>query len=101
MVVSTRGNAGMLFQADTAFYFRIAGGFIDQTPVDALPVPVSALKNPGKLSEQRFLAYVHSARVGAVIVEQAWSANWMSVFGQLGLKSVAVGGVIVYRITPS
>ena len=97
VVVSERGNAGMLFQAATGFYFRIAGGFINQAPVDALPVPVASLQDPTRLKEQQFLSYVRTAHVGAVIVEQAWSEKWMSVFGQLGLKSSTVGGVIVYR----
>ncbi len=45
VVVSDRGNAGMLFQATTNFYFRIAGGFINAALSDttALPAPVAGL----------------------------------------------------------
>ena len=48
VVVSHRGNAGMLFQADTDFYFRIDGGFINASlsRVDALPLPVAAISSP-------------------------------------------------------
>jgi len=101
MVVSDRGNAGMLFQADTNFYFRIDGGFINAAfnNTTALPVPVQGLMHPTPAVERSFLAYVHRAQVGAILVEQAWSAPWMRVFAQMGLHGTRVGGMIVYRIT--
>jgi hypothetical protein len=99
VVASQRGNAGMLFQADTDFYFRLAGGFINVTlsNTSALPTPVEGLMHPTPAAEQQFRAYVRQAGVGAVLVERAWSAPWMGVFSQLGLHGTAVGGVIVYR----
>jgi hypothetical protein len=96
VVISQRGNAGILFQAYTDFYFRIAGGFFNATPVDALPQPVASLSDPTKAREQEFGAYVHAAGVGAIIVEQAWSEKWMYIFGTLGMRGVSVGGVTVY-----
>jgi hypothetical protein len=101
MVVSDRGNAGMLFQADTNFYFRIDGGFINASFNDttALPAPVRQLMHPTLAGERSFLAYVHRAQVGAILVEQAWSAPWMRVFAQMGLHGTTVGGMIVYRTT--
>jgi hypothetical protein len=100
-VVSDRGNAGMLFQADTNFYFRIDGGFINAAFNDttALPPPVQQLMHPTLAVERGFLAYVHRAQVGAILVEQAWSAPWMRVFAQMGLHGTTVGGMIVYRTT--
>ena len=61
VVVSDRGNAGMLFQAYTDFYIRLSGGFINQTltAASALPAPVAALRQPAPDSERRFLAYSH------------------------------------------
>jgi hypothetical protein len=99
VVVSDRGNAGMLFQADTDFYFRIAGGFINRSLSTAtgLPAPVEALMRPTPGRERRFRAYVHQAGVGAILVEQAWAAPWMNVFSRMGLRGTAAGGVIVYR----
>jgi hypothetical protein len=98
-VVSDRGNAGMLFQADTNFYFRIDGGFINAAfnNTTALPAPVERLMHPTPAVERRFLAYVHRARVGTILVEQAWSAPWMRIFAQMGMHGRTVGGVIVYR----
>ena len=99
VVVSHRGNAGMLFQASTGFYFKIAGGFINASlsRSDALPVPVAVLSYPTGARANAFRAYIKSAKVGAVIVEQSWSENWMYVFGKIGLKSTSVGGVTIYQ----
>lgn len=99
VVVSDRGNAGMLFQADTDFYMRIAGGFINASFTDSngLPAPVALLQHPTPARERHFRAYVHQAGVGAILVERAWAAPWMNVFGRMGLHGTLVGGVIVYR----
>ncbi len=99
MVVSDRGNAGMLFQADTNFYMRIAGGFINQSLSDprGMPRPIAVLKHPTAARERQFRAYVHQAGIGAVLVERAWAAPWMGVFSRMGLHSTHVGGVIVYE----
>ncbi|HEY2640924.1 MAG TPA: hypothetical protein VGI66_13710 [Streptosporangiaceae bacterium] len=99
VVVSDRGNAGMLFQADTSFYMRIAGGYINQSLSypRGLPPPVALLKHPTAARERQFLAYVHQAGIGAILVERSWAAPWMAVFSQMGLPSTKVGGVIVYR----
>jgi hypothetical protein len=98
VIVTHRGNAGMLFQADADFYFRIAGGFINfsLTPQDALPVEVERLSHatPARISE--FESYVRRAHIDAIIVEQAWEEPWMSIFGRIGLHGTSVGGVIIY-----
>lgn len=99
VVVSHRGNAGMLFQADTNFYMRIAGGFINRSLSNAtgLPEPVVLLRHPTPARERQFRAYVHQAGVGAILVERAWAAPWMQIFSRMGLHGTSVGGVIVYR----
>lgn len=99
VVVSDRGNAGMLFQADTNFYMRIAGGFVNRSFSDptALPVPVARLRNSTPTREQQFRAYIRQAGVGAILVERAWAAPWMDVFRLMGLHGTRVGGMIVYR----
>jgi hypothetical protein len=99
VVVSDRGNAGMLFQAYTNFYMRLSGGFINATftAPDALPAPVAALQRPTPARERNFLIYTHQVGIGAVLVEDAWAANWMSIFSRMGLDSIHVGGMTVYR----
>ena len=100
VIVTYRGNAGMLFQSDADFYFRIAGGFIDDsltTRQDALPAAVGELGHATQARIKQFKDYVHSAGIGAVIVEQAWAEPWMlTVFDRAGLHGTSVGGVTIY-----
>jgi hypothetical protein len=102
VVVSGRGNAGMLFQAYTNFYMRLAGGFINATFTDpsALPAPVAALRRPTPAREGQFLAYAREAGIGAVIVDQAWAETWMSIFSRLGMRGTSAGGITIYQIAP-
>ena len=101
VVLSHRGNAGMLFQAYTGFYFRIAGGFINASlsRPDALPYPVALLSHPTKVRVAGFEAYAKQAHIGALVVERDWSEHWMYVFGKLGMKTTTVGGVTIFRTT--
>jgi hypothetical protein len=98
VVLSHRGNAGMLFQAAAGFYFRIAGGFINASlnSVSAIPLPVALLSDANLAREEGFFSYVQSAGIGAIIVERAWSEPWMYVFTKLGMQSLTVGGVTMY-----
>jgi hypothetical protein len=100
VIVTYRGNAGLLFQADAGFYFRIAGGFINAslTPrQDALPAAVGNLSHATPDRMRLFKGYVHSAGIGAIIVEQAWAQPWMlTVFGKSGLHGTSAGGVTIY-----
>src|SRR5262249_11178707 len=100
VVVSHRGNAGMLFQAGAGFYFRIAGGFVNasMSTVDALPKPVALLTHPTRDRGKQFNTYVRAAGVGAILVEQAWAEPWTNVFSKLHLHGTSVGGVTVYPI---
>ena len=101
VIVTHRGNAGMLFQADADFYFRIAGGFINSslTRQDSLPIQVALLSHSTPARVHGFQDYVRQARIGAVIVEQAWAEPWMGVFAKIGLHGTSVGGVTVYPTT--
>ena len=98
VIVSQRGNAGMLFQAEAGFYFRIDGGFINASlsRVDALPPPVAAVSVLTPANKLGFESYIQESGVGAIIVERAWSEEWMYNFGDLGLKGITVGGVTIY-----
>ncbi len=98
VVLSHRGNAGELFQAEADFYFRLAGGFINASlnPLYGVPLPVALLSHANPARERGFFSYVHTAGIGAIIVEQTWSERWMYVFGKLGMKDTAVGGVTIY-----
>ena len=103
VILSHRGNAGMLFQAYTDFYFRIGGGFINDSLSrnDALPQEVGALSQPTGQRIQDFKNYVRKAGVGALIVENAWGEKWMYIFATLGLKSTDTGGVTIFQVNPA
>jgi len=102
VVFTARGNAGMLFQAAANFYFRIAGGYINAslTPVDAVPHQLTLVAHPSKGADRVFEAYLRSAGVGAILVEQAWEFPWIHNLNRLGLHGTSVGGVIVYPVAP-
>ncbi|HET9079929.1 MAG TPA: hypothetical protein VFO01_05375 [Trebonia sp.] len=98
-VITYRGNAAMLFQADTNFYFRIDGGYINAslTPVDATPPQVEAMNDPNPGHIRQFKSYVKKEHVGAILVERNWAQPWMlTSFARAGLHGTSVGGVIVY-----
>ena len=102
VILTGRGNAGMLFQADANFYFRIAGGYINAslTPVNALPHPVTVIVDPSKANVLTFEDYVRSAGVGAIVVEQAWAYPWSGNFAKIGMHGTSVGGVTIYPVAP-
>jgi hypothetical protein len=100
LVASYRGNAGMLFQAYSGFYFRIAGGYINESLSGTYPPPVAVLAYPATRARIRqFQEFARDSHVGAVLVEQLWAQPWMSVFGQMGMHGTSVGGVTVYQLT--
>jgi hypothetical protein len=106
VIISHRGNAGMMFQAYTGFYFNIAGGFINASlsNEDALPDQVSNLSHlPGKIGHERvaaFRSWVKREHIGAIIVERAWSEHWMYNFDANGinLPATTVGGVTIFQV---
>jgi hypothetical protein len=103
VVLSHRGNAGMMFQAYTGFYFNLDGGFINASlsSSDAIPYDVELLSHATKARVAGFEAYIKSAHVGALLVERAYSEHWMYVFGKLGMKTTTVGGMTVFQVPSS
>jgi len=103
IIVTDRGNAGMLFQAAADFYFRIAGGFINTslTPQNALPPQIMLVAQPSKAGDRKFENYIRSSGVGAIVVEQAWQDTWMRNFSTvLGMHGTSAGGVTIYPTAP-
>ena len=100
VIVTYRGNAGMLFQADADFYFRIAGGFINDsltTRQDALPAAGRSAQ-PGDPSPDKAVQGLrplggdrrHHRRAG---LGRAVDADRLR---QAGLHGTSVGGVTIY-----
>src|SRR6202035_6063042 len=100
LVISTRGNAAMLFQAETSFYMRVVGGYINMaiTPRLDLPVWVVALRHPDRSVDASFRAHLRQAHVKAILVEQALQPWWVGPLQRMGLHRQVEGGVVVYKI---
>ena len=98
LVVSEVGNAGMLWQAESNFYFRLAGGYINAviTPRTDLPAAVQNLDFATPLYVEQFRAFIKRANVGAILVQADAAPRWAGIFSRLGLQGQLVGGVLVY-----
>lgn len=103
LVLSGRGNAGMLWQAETGFYFRIAEGFINRaiTSDGVYPAAVTNLAQ-GTLTaakERAFRAYLRKAGVQTILVDRGSAQRWPAILASLGLSDTEHEGVLVYRLT--
>jgi hypothetical protein len=101
VVISNRGNAGMLWQAETGFYTRLAGGFLNTHLARGtdLPVPLADLARHGLKPQivRRFRLYITRAKVAAILVEDRMGGRWPVILQKLGLRGQATSGVILYR----
>jgi hypothetical protein len=103
VILSGRGNAGMLFQAASGFYYRIVGGYINAslTTTNAFPRPVVLLVHPSTAAIRKFDDYARSQGIGALLVEQAWEQPWMrNLSSKLHLHGTSAGGVAIYPMAP-
>jgi len=103
VVISEVGNAGMLWQAETDFYPKLAGGYISQmlTPRTDLPSAVQDLAQGTPRDIKQFRAFASEARIGAILIQASAEPKWASVFSELGLQGRLIGGVLVYPLNDS
>ncbi|MGO8957948.1 MAG: hypothetical protein ACLQFR_11340 [Streptosporangiaceae bacterium] len=99
VVISDIGNAGLLWQADSNFYIRLAGGYINAviTPRTDLPLAVQNLDFATPLYVEQFRAFIRRSDIGAILVQANAAPRWIGIFSRLGLKGELVGGVLIYR----
>jgi hypothetical protein len=98
IVVSNIGNAGMLWQAQTGFYMRIAGGFINAglSHRTDLPRQVQDLSHATPTYVAQFERFVKSHHVGAILLDADYEPQWVGIFRRVGLVGHLAGGVVVY-----
>jgi hypothetical protein len=98
VVVSGVGNAGMLWQAESDFYMRISGGYINAglNHRTDLPRPVQALSDATPDRVAQFEQFVRTDHVGAILLDTHHELKWVGIFRKAGLVGHADGGVIVY-----
>jgi hypothetical protein len=88
----------MLWQAQSDFYMRIAGGYLNQglNHGTDLPRPVQALANATPAHVARFERFVTADHVGAILVDASDKPAWVRIFRTVGLVGHTNGGVVVY-----
>jgi hypothetical protein len=98
-VVSEVGNAGMLWQAQSDFYWRVAGGYINQaiTRGSDLPDPVQDLSSATPVIVAQFEQFVRADHVGAILLQVGHEPKWVGIFHRMGLHGSRIGSVIVYK----
>jgi hypothetical protein len=98
VVVSGVRNAGMLWQAQSGYYWRLAGGFVNAfiTRRSDLPKPVQNLVRPTPADVAQFEQYVRTDHVGVILLDAAHDPRWTGIFRQMGLTGQQIGGVLVY-----
>jgi hypothetical protein len=102
LVVSNDGNAGMLWQAQSDYYMRISGGYINQgiNHGSDLPRSVEVLEYPTPGHVADFEKFAKQDHVGALLVDVSNKPvpRWTAIFPILGLVGHKVGGVVVYPL---
>jgi hypothetical protein len=90
----------MLWQADTDFWFRLAGGYINPVyPADYEHDPLfPALFRKARPDPQALRSFLTRRHIGAVIVDPAIPQRWPGALAALGLKRRSLGGIWFYRL---
>ncbi len=98
VVVSQIGNAGMLWQAQSDYYLRIDGGYINQaiTRGSDLPDAVQDLAHATPVTIAQFEKFVKADHVGAILLDARHEPLWVGIFRRIGLDGHLNGDVIVY-----
>jgi hypothetical protein len=93
-------GTGMLWQAETGMWFRLAGGFVNPVyPADYRSDPLfPALFGKVTPNPQTVRSFLVRRHVGAVIVNPATAPQWLGPLAALGLKPMSFGGILVYRV---
>jgi len=90
------------WQADTNFRFNLSDGYLGNpfppafTRYAAWNMFVSGRLTPDYAAQLR--RYVKDKRVTAVVVDRTVPGPWTKLFGTLGVRPVATGGVLLYRL---
>ncbi len=99
IVVSKIGNAGMLWQAESGYYYKLAGGYVNQSinRRTDLPIAVQALSHATPANVAVFESYIRHARIGAILLDAGHEPTWVGIFWRVGLVGHLRGNVIVYQ----
>jgi hypothetical protein len=103
----SQGGDEMLWQADTDFYFRLAGGYLGFEPPQYAAIPIvyyqlyggSSIPMPLATGVSELRSFVATHHVGVVLVQVAQEQNWPLALraGHFRLKAVT-GGMAVWQL---
>jgi len=95
----------MKWQAQSDFYFRVAGGYLGVTPpeYEGWPIVEALLAESPYIPDfgDQFKALIIAHRVGAVIVPEIGFDQYAKLCATLGVVPVRTGGVLIYRLSPA
>jgi hypothetical protein len=92
----------LLWQVDSGFWFRIAGGYISPaipTPFEHPPAVERIVANdmPPKITSASIRRFVELKNVTAVVLDDRNARTWKAVLAPLA-RPESVGGVLIYRL---
>ena len=99
VILSHVRNAGMLWQAQSGFGFRLAGGFINSgfSAHSDQPQVVRDLERPTPAHVARFEAYIKASGVRAIWLDLRNAPFWTRIFREIGFASHREGQVEIFR----
>lgn len=96
-------NLGMLWQAQTDFYFNTTDWFGAIPPPDAARWPIMAAFDSGReildFSEQ-LKGFLGGHQVTAIVVNSKTPGRWPLMLSDMNMTPIATGGVLFYRVPP-
>jgi hypothetical protein len=95
---------GLLWQAQTDFYFRLAAIRLTLPPAEATSWPVlSTLESGDEILDfpEQFKAFLAAHRVKAIILDASIGGPWQRLLTEAHLAPRATGGVLFYEVTPA
>jgi hypothetical protein len=95
-------SSSMVWQAQSAMYFRMAGGYMGIAPEEFRRWPLLAtLTNSIPVAHQaeQFRDFVSAHQVDAIIVTADASQTQHELPASIGLKPISAGGVSLFRVT--
>jgi hypothetical protein len=93
---------GLLWQAQTDFYFRLAAARLTLPPAEASGWPVlSTLYSGDEILDftEQFGAFLCAHGVKAVIIDPQAGGPWQRLLSEAGMVPLKTGGVLFYQVT--
>lgn len=96
----------MLWQLESGWYFRMAGGNVGPPPLEFRQWPiVRAFYRVGTVelpaAGDQLKAFLATHRATAVLVDDREAGIWRPLMATLGSAPIEAGGMAIYRVTPA